>query len=182
MPVIEKPASTFLKVVQKDPKIKKFFELLESGVYSTVDFEAVYKELKGLHSVRKLRSAKATKLFTSSRVEIADLLLENSAHRSRVVEIKLEYFKYLKMLTEHIKTITNYVNLKYQSELNKEFRTIKAKSDAIVYLLDEFAKLQHAIENIIKICDEIIKDIDQAYWTMKTLVDVIITTLKRSDT
>ena len=65
----------------------------------------------------------------------------------------------------------------------------RIKSDKLVaglntnldYVLEDFVKLERKLDTVIKISDEVIKDLDQAYWTTKSLIDVAQLSARRPE-
>ena len=152
--------------------------MLETGVYS-INVAALIKEMEQLHASRKFRTFTSTDVISNFQKRMIVATLENSAHRSRIVEIKVMCFKVNRLLKEHIKITYTYISTKYQSDLKIAFSTAKAREDAINSILEEFIKLSEKLNTAIEIAEFIIKDIDQSYFSMTLLQKVMEQSFKR---
>lgn len=162
--------SAFLRMARDDPRMTKLGRMRESGVYS-IDTEALIKELEGMHSSRQSRTIKARTMLRDTETSM-NMVLENQAFRSRVVQIKITCYKTKALLDEQLSLMTKYLLTKFASQLSLEFSTQKAKADAVATCLSDFSKLQSKLAIVMTISDMIANDLDQSYWSINVTVKI----------
>lgn len=161
----------FIEKAQNDKRVVRLKKRLTEGGFF-LDLDALEQEASVLHSSRKLRTLKTEDLIASFQKRFISAALQNQAFRSRIVEIKVKCFKTAAHLKENLDHLKPYLRVKY-SKLLSEYKTVADKNSAIDSVLEEPIRYLAKLENVDKILENYIKDIDQASWTLKSLIDAM---------
>lgn len=166
-PEVQEFSSTTL---ENDSRTKALYKELEEGSYS-LDSSSLVSEIKMLHSNRKSRIL----IENSSRntTKLIKALAQDSAYRSRIVEINVTCREKQEALKDHLDKLKNYLRIKYHNELKTEYKTITDRKAVIdSALFDANARLKE-MDRVIKIGDMIMEDIDQTGWSMQRIAKII---------
>jgi hypothetical protein len=164
--------SLFLRKVERNKRIRRLRRMFNTGAYA-VDSGKMLRELETLHATRKFRSYELKAVLQSAQRLLMDASLQNSAYRSRAVEIKMTCFKVDALLEEHLKSATSYLLTKFADILRQEHTTIKGREDAVRYVLEDFHSLRHRLRTVMTMADLLISDLDSTAWSIKGTVDVM---------
>lgn len=160
---------TILVKVKKDERYKTFKKIVEQ-VQGRVDFETARNEAVSLHSGLIVRTLYGKKQFSPKT--IIESVAQVQANRSRLVELRSKSQIHLSYLDEAAEAFKRYLMTQYADDL-AGFRT-KDQRDA---LLDRImAKAQEILaegKGFNNLLDGYIKDLDQAGYTHKALVDLL---------
>jgi hypothetical protein len=170
--------SSFLKLVKKDDRIKRMDRVIESNK-SAINTLAYIKELENMQASRKFRTFTATEIISNVQKRLIEASVENSAQRSRCVEIKLKCFKLYRVLKKYIETSKIYLLTKYQNDLKIAYSTIKSREDAVNSVLETYIKVIDKLETVIQLADMVIDDIDQSHWSLSLMQKTMEMTYRR---
>ena len=130
------------------------------------------KELETLHKSRSGR-----RLMLKSKINVDDLIqvnLEDMSYRSRFVEIQIQINRLHRTLEVALDATTNHIMSNHAAQLVLHSGKTKADRAAFVEtMLSAGWLLLSRMDNITSICADLIKDIDQAAWATKNLVELI---------
>ena len=159
---------------KNDPHIIKLSTMLETGVYA-IDPKKYLAKLTNLHNTREIRALKSSNLLNSTNggAKLTDALLENQSKRSRIVNIKKLCYELHAKLDEHIQDAVRYLQTRYSTELKSEYTVLKSRTEAARDVIKPAIRLQTQLGIIIKSSNDIIEDIDKAYWTMRTISEIM---------
>ena len=133
------------------------------------------KELLDMHAGRQSRTLFSSKAFLKA-TKISAAALQDSAFRSRAVEILITARVHTNLLNRYIDRLTDYLKSTYATEL-KEFPTINQRDSAVRSALEPMYEQSVAADNVIEVAELIIADIDQASWGMSkalSALDVLV--------
>ena len=154
------------RALREDDAYQKYRNILKMAV-KTSTFASLVEEMETLHKGRKSRHLF---LRPPSIEKTLDAAMQDSAYRSRCVEIVVIVSKTQRMLTSSVDSISNIIVAKY-SHLMKELRTKGERDAAIASLLQPAYDKLAEIESIIEIAQYVIEDIDKTAWSYKTTVE-----------
>ena len=163
--------STFIKLAKNDKRVLALQKQLSNGLYH-IDLEALETEIDSLHMNRKVRKLKTEEIISSFQKKFIDAALQNQAFRSRLVEIKVKNFRIAARLEEHLDVIKPYLRTQYADSLAK-FKTVADKNAAINNVLEKPMRFLQKLENLDKVLETLIKDIDQCSFALKHLIDAM---------
>jgi len=164
--------SFFFKSVKNNKRYKRLIEMREKGMFA-VDHERAIKEIESLHLTRNMRTLTVKTLLSSFQHSAIDITLQNSAFRSRVVEIKMKFFKLNRALERHLAKMRNYLASRYASQLKTEFSTMESRKKALDYLLEDFNSISNNFTVVVELADFVIDDIDKAGWSVKAIIEAM---------
>jgi len=168
--------NAFKTAVLKDKRYKRFKEMIEQGSFA-LDTQKLVEELETLHSTRKMRRVKAPAFLKNAQQHIIELTLENTAYRSRSVEIMMQVFRLMQNINEHIKNMSIYLQSQYNAEL-KEFGTVEARRNAVSNMMFTFTKVEGQFRLVFELAQFVVKDIDQAGYGIKAINDAMMLGVK----
>lgn len=157
--------------LQDDEKLADFRKAIENGEYS-LNARRDIKEIQTLHVTRTVRLLHSDEIRENNNMVI-DALINNQVTRSRIVEIKLNVSNLDIRIKARIEALTNYLMLTYAEDLKKNYKTQTERKSVVNSMFDFTNKLCAEIETVQKFADLIINDIDQAAWTLKSIIDCL---------
>ena len=128
-------------------------------------------ELLSMHSGRQSRSLFTSKDFLKP-TKISGAAMQDSAFRSRAVEILMEASVQSNILVRYIERLSDYIRTEYVSEL-KAFSTVSQRDGAVKSLLEVMYEQDTAIDNVMETARFIIDDIDKTSWSLSRAMDAI---------
>lgn len=164
--------SFFFKTVLKNKRYRRLLEMKDNGMFA-VDHEKAITEIQSLHSRRSMRTLTSKTLLSSFQNSAVDVSLENAAFRSRIVEIKMKFFRLGRSLERHLAKMRNYLASRYASQLKSEFSTVEARKKALDYLLEDFNSISTDFQLVVELADFVIEDIDKAAWSIKAIIEAM---------
>ena len=159
--------SSFVDKATNNERVKELHRLIKKGKYH-VDTVAYDAEVDKLHAKRLVRSLKTTELVNSFQRKFTDAALQNQAYRSRIIAIKKRCYNVSADLEEHLDTLRGYLRTKYPVSLS-EYKTVADKNAAINSVLEKPIKLLSDLSRMDVGLEMIVKDIDQASWSLKAI-------------
>lgn len=163
----------FVATVRAHPQIAAFLASVQQGSYS-LDTTALLDEIERIHMTRKLRNLTPEQILKRTQFELMDANLQNSANRSRIVEIKMQATRKINLLWERAEKARKFINLQYRDRLKDEHRTIGERTNAVDTVLAPVQDVTNQLEQVTAMADLVIDDLDQAGYTLKRLGDVVM--------
>jgi len=158
--------------IDEDKRVKRLLSDVCSGNMS-IDVNASLDEMETIHRSRMVRSLKTKSLFgVGGAQKIAEVIQQNQANRSRVVEIKLGALRRRMLLEERLELTATYLRVKYSNNLS-EYRTVGERSSVIDSLLEPVNKLVSELSRVEEYADIVLEDMDKAGWSLKNLEDAM---------
>lgn len=163
--------SKFEDLAKKDKRVRALLKALHQGTYS-IDIEGLEREIDSLHLTRQVRKLKTEEIIQSFQKKFIEAALQNQAYRSRLVEIKVKCFRVAAKLEEHISVVRSYLGITYPNSLRK-YRTVGERKQAINSVLEEPTSFLTKLELKDRELEVIIKDLDQASFSLKHIIDAM---------
>ena len=161
----------FIELAQKDKRVRALLKALHNGAYH-IDLESLEREIDSLHLSRQVRTLKTVEVMQSFQKRFVDASLQNQAYRSRLVEIKVKCFRVAAKLEEHLVAVRGILSVTYPNSL-KAYRTVAERRAVINSVLEEPMAFLTKLELKDKELTEIIKDLDQSAWALKSILDAM---------
>ena len=160
------------KKLKVDETFTKFKRIVKNA--TQVDIALLLKEVENLHSGRNIRSLKGKAV---SPTRLMNVCAEDTAYRSRLVEINMTFMREYGPLKLAHETIKDYLNSKYGSGLG--VRSI-ADREAVwnSVLLDSRTRMIK-LEDAIELTEMVIEDIDKSSFSLKHLLQTLEIISKR---
>lgn len=158
-----------VRLLDKDKRVLRLQENFEKLSYFTLPVEKLKSEIQTAHMGRPVRTLKPQGEFAMA---IIDALAADQAVRSRLAEISIQAYRAEKSLQTALDALRNYLIVKYDAKL-KIFRTKEERLRVINVVLDSYAGYFDDVVTIQNMCQIIIKDIDQASWTLKSTIEAM---------
>lgn len=138
---------------------------------AAVDTEALYKEVESLHASRASRSLRSKAVTPKS---LTQAITTDMANRARLVEIKTTCSRSKYLIEQAVSTARSHLRANYTDELKADYGNTAAEVNAgIDLLLSRFIRFESTINTLVADIDFHIKDIDQAGYGLRNLVDVM---------
>ena len=154
-----------------DDKVVSFKTAYDKGEYS-LNTEKFLEEIQNMHIVRNIRSLHADTIVTEIP-KVIEAIAQNQAFRSRIVEIKMYCTRAVTKLKFKKESLVNYLNVRYREELRAQKGT-QADRNALVQEVFAFTNPTFTELQVLKdFCDLVINDIDQASWSLKSIIDCL---------
>lgn len=163
------PLRDLRRLLRKDPKYKKFQRTVEV-IAGRLKLEADRKEAWSMHASRTSRSLYGKDQFSLQKFEQA--VLRDLSIRARMVEIRVQVSTNISMLERAITDMGNHIQTDYDDFL-KPFKTIDRRKQAVSRLVQSSADLMADGEDLISSLDLFIKDLDQANFSLRHIVDTM---------
>lgn len=160
-----------LRKALKTDELWKRFRLIEKGA-NKPEFEAFIDELKRLHSTRSVRVLGAQSAPSGRKV--ADAAMRDQSVRSRCVEISMEITHSRNYLSIAMLTVKSHINATYGGVLlDAGIRSITERRSMVESLFGKAERTLDSLDTITEIADMVIKDVDQASFSIKHTVEAL---------
>lgn len=156
-----------LAIIRGDTRYKKFKKILMASK-DKLDFEKDRQEALMLHSGLLVRTIYGKKLYSSKT--LLESLSQVQANRSRLVELRVRSSIELSYVQEASKALRRYVYTTYADDL-KEYRTKDQREALFLRLTAVAEEFLSEGESHLGLLDTLIKDLDQAGFAMKNMVE-----------
>lgn len=163
------PLKELRRLLRKDPKYKKFLRAVEV-ISGRLKLEADRKEAWSMHASRTSRSLYGKDQFSLQKFEQA--VLKDLSIRARMVEIRVQVSSNISMLDRAISDMRNHIQTEYD-DLLKPFKTVDRRRQAISRLVQSSTDLMADGEDLVSSLDMFIKDLDQANFSLRHIVDTM---------
>lgn len=155
----------------QDDKVVSFKLAYDKGEYR-LDTEKFLTEIQDMHITRNVRTLHSDTII-SEIPKVIEAIAQNQATRSRIVEIKMYCTRASTKLKFKKETLINYLNVKYRDELKSQKGT-QAERNALVQEVFAFTSPTITELQVLQdFCDLVINDIDQAAWSLKSIIDCL---------
>lgn len=154
-----------------DDKYVDFKKAFANGAFS-LNFNALLKEIKGLHVTRSVRSLDTHTVLSNTEAVVA-ALINNQITRSRIVEIKMNVSDLDLRIHSKIESLSKYLLSKYADDLKSLKLTQAERKNYVLSLFSFFDTCLYNIDVLQKFSDLVINDIDQASWMLKSIIDCL---------
>lgn len=164
------PVVILKRALKKDEKWLRFLDSMKTAIQP--EFQGFIDEIMLLHKTRSIRVLGVD--AAPSGKKIANAAMRDQSARSRCVEIAMTVTRSRNYLAIVMNTVENHINAEYGALLGRAGVRAMGERRAIVESLFGGAqrKLQE-IDSIIEIADMVIKDCDQASFTLKHTVSAL---------
>lgn len=164
-------AAELIAAIRADARYKKFKKIVTEA-QERVDFEKDREEALALHSGLVVRTIYGKKMYSSKT--LLESLAQVQANRSRLVELRVRSSIHISYVKEASSAFKRYIYTAYADDMrNAEYRT-KDQREALLMRLTAIAEEFMSEGNShLDMIDTFIKDLDQAGFSMKHMVDVL---------
>ena len=159
-----------VRKIEKDQKIDRLEEAFEKYDHFKLPIKALQNEIETAHKLRPIRTLKPHGPEFVNRV--IDALLSDQATRSRLAEISLQAFRAEKTLETAISALKDHLIVTYSADLSM-FKTKEERLRIIDLVLARYTTYQDKVITIQNMTNIIIKDIDQAAWSLKATIEAL---------
>lgn len=166
MPV-KRNVSDVRLALKKDTRYIRLKELFDTLPVYSMPVEQYQKDIDMYHKTRPVRNLNPTSGNFVDKLIHANI--EDQGTRSRVVAIVMECIRAITTLEAAIDRFKDYVLVAYSEEL-KVVRTKEERLMIIKAVLSVFTKYVDSVKTLKECCEVLIKDIDQAAWSLKLTV------------
>jgi hypothetical protein len=158
-----------LKTIQVDPKFKKFRLILKT-TRERLKIERDRNEALGLMANRSSRALHGRKQYSPKA--IMEATANDLQARARLVEIRVKAKIHIDLMEEACDAIKNHLLTEYNEDMRK-YGTVEQRK-ALIERVQGSAKT-FVVEGLalIEMLDQIVKDIDQASYHLRYLVDTL---------
>jgi hypothetical protein len=158
------------RALRKDDKWARFMAIRKAAY--APEFEKYIEEIQRMHKTRSIRVLGATAAPTGKK--IADAAMRDQSVRSRCVEICMEITRNRNQLAIAMNTVSTYVNAEYGSLLaDNGVRAVTERRSIVESLFGPAQRTLDELDTITEIADLVIKDVDQASWSIKSTVTAL---------
>ena len=170
MTIERTPASSFRIKLKKDTKWIRFKTVFASAYKP--EFDTYIDEIQALHKTRSIRVLGIQS--APSGKTLADASMKDQAVRSRCVELCMNVVRNRNYLAITMNTVSSYLNAEYsQFMTGLGVRTISDRRELVESLFGGAQRMLDRLDTITEIADMVIKDTDQAAWSLKTSVTAL---------
>jgi tRNA U34 5-carboxymethylaminomethyl modifying GTPase MnmE/TrmE len=156
--------------ILEDARVSRALSRLKK---SSIDPITVYANLQAMHSSRPVRALNKSKVLKNSNGELLEANLTDIAFRSNLVEQKLNIMKDSLRRQEQIKAVSNYIMVKYASRIKEQHKTVTAQRAYVKFLLEKYTEVSSMLEDLLKVIDLVVEDIDSAGWALKRVQEIV---------
>ena len=155
-----------------DEEVLKLNKAISNGEYS-IDVAGLVNEIKILHSSRQMRNIKPKEVLRSAQKALITGVMEDSAFRSRLIEIQVLCLEKQMGLEYHIENLKEYVTVKYQKKLKSNYSTVGDRNAVLSNITEKAEKLAAEISKVTELANLVIGDIDQSGWSVQRTTNVL---------
>lgn len=161
---VRKDPSDLLKLLRRDERYKKLKHSFDTLPAFQIPIDQHMKDIEMLHKTRPVR------LLNPSHPKFVDQVVKantsDQASRSRVVAIMMECIRAADTLKAAVEAYREYVLFHYADDL-KVYRTKDERVALVKAATSRFMRYVDRVTVLSKCCEVLVKDMDQAYWSMK---------------
>lgn len=162
-------AQEIINTLKADTRYKKFRKAVEAA-QERVDFEKDRSEALNLHSSLLVRSLYGKKQYSSKT--LIEAVSQVQANRSRLVELRVRSSIHLSYIKEYSANFRRYVYTQYSDTL-KSYKTRDQRDALLLRLTAKAEEFLSEGESHLNLIDTLIKDLDQAGFAMRHMIDVL---------
>ncbi len=150
------------------------YRRIVSTIEKRVTVSKFVVEARSLHSSRTMRNLKGN---APSSDKVYEAIVRDMAARSRIVELKMTLFVEKELLESALSSISAHIRALY--DLSDLARTLDEKKVLLKKVLNKGYTLLEEIASAVEVMDLIVKDIDQAGYAVRNLVELIKLRIER---
>ena len=158
-----------LQTIREDPEYKKFKKII-SIEEEKLHLEQDQTEVLSLHSSRISRTIYDKRQYSPQILMDASTM--DLSFRSRMVELRVKASLHISMMEAAINSIRKYIYTKYAKQ-NPSLSTEAARNSFIDTVLKNYIADIDRAKAFITLCDTLIKDIDQAGFNLRNMLDCL---------
>lgn len=170
------PVRALRLAIKKDDKWARF-----QAVYKTAyrpEFDKYIDEIQQLHRTRSIRVLGAQ--AAPSGKKVADAAMRDQSTRSRCVEICMDVTRSRNHLAITMNTVQSYLGAEYSQLLSDNgVRAVTEKRSIVESLFGAAQRRLQELDSITEIADMVIKDVDQASFSIKHTVEALTVATQR---
>lgn len=142
------------------------------------EYDNYITEIQNLHKARQTRLLNSMSSITGKR--LGEASMRDQSVRSRCVEICMQLVSVRRLLAQGIDSVRNYILSEYNEEMvDLGFSTVASRNQVVEnYLSKHYGRLS-GIDTIVEIADLVIKDCDQAGFSLKRATDALAIAMTR---
>jgi hypothetical protein len=167
-----------IDLIKKDSRVRKLLRMLDKGRFA-FDCEQVVTEIQGLHINRRGLQLTVKEVIHQFQSKLLDAILHAQANRSRIVQLKMEAFRIHARLDKHCGLIKQHLKSQYSTQLNHMGGTAADRESILSTILEPALAHIKDLKVVIDIADIAINDLDQAGWSIKSVINVFEQTAER---
>jgi len=161
--------SSLIKEIRADANYVKFKKVYTSAV-SHLDIDKSIMEALSLHTGRTSRMLVGNDRYSAKK--LIDASYDDLRARARLVEIRVTHDKRLSFIVEATGNIAKYIRTEYADDL-REFGTVADRNAFVDRVLRVPRETIEEISQLISMLDTLIKDIDQANFQLKGVIECL---------
>lgn len=161
--------SSLLNRIRKDPEYLQFRRIIKLE-QSKLKVEEDIKEVLSLHASRTSRTIYDKRQYSPQA--IVDATTMDLSFRSRMVELRVKASLHISLMQAAIGSIRKYIYTKYAKPCGA-FTTEAARNSFIDTVLKNYISDVENAQSFIQLCDTLIKDIDQAGFSLKNMLECL---------
>ena len=163
--------------IKDDETVVRFLRIYETA-QTSVSIPTVQREVATLHASRKSRSLTTAKITPA---KLQDAILVDMYTRSRLIEIKVLVHRTSELISSALSAVKKHVLVNFSEEV-RDLASTKGERDQVVDRLFQGAvKLREEMSSLSDEIDMIIKDIDQASFSLRNTTELLRMVLDRKD-
>jgi hypothetical protein len=159
----------FAAALQNYEPYQDFLDKLEAAPFATLKPTQTLAQAKKIHAERKSRDF-VFKDMTGRHVEKASSgILEAMALRAELVGMQIPYTMAHALLLDYHTVLSDALRVDLRAELARDYATETDRSAAVRKAVAPAKSLSARYKTVIEVIDTLIKDLDQVYWSLKTV-------------
>lgn len=158
-----------LSLIRDDTEYKKFRKVIKLEL-ERLNLEQDQKEVLSLHASRVSRTIYDKRQYSPH--VLMDASTMDLAFRSRIVELRVKASLHISIMETAINSIKQYIYSKYVQNSNV-FTTENSRQSYINTVLKSYISEVDKAKSFIQLCDTLVKDIDQAGFNLRNMLDCL---------
>ncbi len=169
----KRSSDSSISVVREDKTYKRSKKRLEI-IMQDIDIKALINEIYSLHVTRGVTALSGRKIVQDSMRILINSSVEEIAARSRCTSIKLSVLQALIDIEELHSHLSKYILSKYAGQMRQDgHTTITSQKAQVDVYLRQFIEIKRNLENIMKMADLVLTDVDAAGWSLKRIQEAL---------
>ncbi len=156
--------------IQREPFFKKF-KLIVQDIEDKLELEKSRAEAQQLHAGRTARSIYGKKIYSPK--SLMDAVMVELSYRARLTEIRANLGVQVSLLNKAIDAARKYIISDYNDDLNDSFKTEAQRKAFLDRVVNKALLIKADIDLTIEMLDFLIKDIDQASFHLRTVLETM---------
>lgn len=158
-----------IKKLKNDKRYKRYLTVLDN-VRSSINLESDRLEATNLHSTRTVRSLTGKKRFSPKAIMTA--IATDLSVRARLVELRQNNSIKLSLVESATEAIHSHIRTNHQS-IMRGLSNEASRKAMLEELTQDAIGLQRDIRAVVDLLDYFIKDIDQAGYAVRNMVEIL---------